>query len=108
MSKDVVKEVRRATRRRFTPEQKIRVVLEGLRGEISTAELCRRENISPTIYYKWSKAFLESGKNGLTRDTNRNATTDEVRHLREENKHLKSAVAESVLEVQKLKKSLGL
>ena len=71
-------------------------------------ELCRREGIYPSIYYKWSKTFLDAGKNGLTRDTQRSATDDEVRRLKEENEALKKAVAESVLKNQKLKKSLGL
>jgi transposase len=87
--RNVVNEIRRATRRKFSAEEKIRIVLEGLRGEISVSELCRRESISPTIYYRWSKAFLESGKNGLTRDTKRDATTDEVKRLKEENSTLK-------------------
>lgn len=108
MAKDVVKEIRRATRRKFTAEQKIQVVLEGLRGELSVAELCRREGIAPTMYYRWSKAFLDTGKNGLTRDTQRDATDDEVKRLREENEALKRGLAEAVLEVQRLKKSLGL
>ena len=108
MANDVVREIRRATRRKFSAEEKIRIVLEGLRGEIAVSELCRRESIQPTVYYRWSIAFLEAGKNGLTRDTRRDATTDEVRRLREENSHLKRAVAESVLETQRLKKTLGL
>jgi len=108
MAHDVVKEIRRATRRKFSAEEKIRIVLEGLRGEVPVTELCRRESIQPTVYYRWSKAFLEAGKNGLTRDTQRDATTDEVRRVKEENDQLKRAVAESALEVQRLKKSLGL
>ena len=108
MSKDVVKQIRRATRRKFSAEQKIQIVLEGLRGEIPVTELCRREGIQPSIYYVWSKAFLDAGKNGLTRDTQRDATTDEVKRLKQENEALKQAVGESVLEVQRLKKSLGL
>ena len=108
MAGDVVKQIRRATRRKFSADEKIRIVLEGLRGEISVTELCRREGISPTLYYRWSKAFLDAGKNGLLRDTSRSATTDEVRVLKQENDALKKAVAESVLEVQRLKKSLGL
>jgi transposase len=108
MATDVVKQIRRATRRKFSAVEKIRIVLEGLRGEIPVTELCRREQIQPTIYYRWSKAFLEAGKNGLMRDTQRNATTDEVRQLKDENVALKKAVAESVLEVQRLKKTLGL
>ena len=108
MATDVVKQIRRATRRKFSAVEKIRIVLEGLRGEIPVTELCRREQIQPTIYYRWSKAFLEAGKNGLMRDTQRDATTDEVRQLKDENVALKKAVAESVLEVQRLKKTLGL
>ena len=108
MAKDVVKEIRRATRRKFSAEEKIKIVLEGLRGEIAVTELCRREAIQPSIYYKWSKAFLDSGKNGLTRETQRDATSDEVKRLREENDQLKRAGAESALEVQRLKKTLGL
>ena len=108
MAKDVVKEIRRATRRQFSAEEKIRIVVEGLRGEISISELCRREGIAPTVYYRWSKAFLEAGKNGLTRDTNRDATSEEVRRLKEENEVLKRALAEAVLDVQRFKKSLGL
>jgi transposase len=105
---DVVKEIRGATRRKFTAEQKIRIVLEGLRGEIPIPELCRREGIAPNLYYRWSKAFLDAGKNGLTRDTQRDATADEVRRLKEENADLKKAVGESMLEIQRLKKSLGM
>jgi transposase len=108
MARDVVKEIRKAARRKFSPEQKIRIVLEGLRGQIPVTELCRREGIVPRLYYRWSKAFLDAGKNGLVRDTQRDATTDEVSRLKDENEALKKAVAESVLEVQRLKKSLGL
>ncbi len=68
MTTDVIQQIRRATRRRFSAEEKIRIVLEGLRGEIPVTELCRKEGIQPSIYYKWSKAFLDSGKNGLTRE----------------------------------------
>jgi transposase len=105
---DVVKQIRKATRRKFNAEDKIRIVLEGLRGEIPVTELCRREGIQPALYYRWSKAFLDAGKNGLVRDTQRDATTSEVHLLKEENEALKKAVAEAVLEVQRLKKSLGL
>ena len=108
MTTDIVKQIRKATRRRFTAEEKIRIVLEGLRGEIPITDLCRKEGIQSSIYYKWSKAFLDSGKNGLTQETRRNATSGEVRHLKEENEALKRAVAEMVLENQKLKKSMGL
>ena len=90
------------------PKRRSTIVLEGLRGEIPVTELCRKEGIQPSIYYKWSKAFLDSGKNGLTRETQRNATSGEVRRLQEENEALKKAVAETVVENQKLKKSLGL
>ena len=108
MARDVVAEIRRATRRKFRAEDKIRIVLEGLRGEIPVSHLCGREGISPALYYQWSKAFLEAGKNGLRVDTKRDATKGEVHRLREENEALKKAVAESVLDVQRLKKSLGM
>ena len=108
MSTNVVKQIRKATRRKFTAEEKIRVVLEGLRGEIPVSELSRKYGIQSSVYYKWSKAFLDAGKNGLTRDTHRDATTDEVRRLKEENASLKTAVAETILDNQRLKKSLGL
>ena len=108
MATNVVKQIRKATRRKFSAEEKIRIVLEGLRGEIPISELCRKHSIQSSVYYKWSKAFLDAGKNGLTRDTNRDATTDEVRRLKEENASLKTAVAEIILDNQRLKKSLGL
>ena len=108
MNKDIVKEIRKATRRQFHAEEKIRIVLEGLRGEIPVTDLCRRKGITPANYYRWSKSFLEGGKNALTKDTHRNATTSEVRTLREENEALKRGLAESVLDVQRLKKSLGM
>ena len=108
MAQDVVRQIRKATRRGFSAEEKIRIVLEGLRGEVSVTELCRREGIQPSIYYKWSKAFLDAGKNGLTRETQRDATVPEVKLLREENEALKRAVAEMGLENQRLKDSVGL
>ena len=108
MASDVVQQIRKVTRRKYTAEQKIKVVVEGLRGEIPVTELCRREGLSPAIYYQWSKAFLETGKNGLTKDTRRDATSDEVKTLKQENGELKKALAEAVLDVQRLKKSLGL
>jgi transposase len=108
MARDVVAEIRRATRRKFKAEDKIRIVLEGLRGEVSVSQLCRRESISPALYYQWSKAFLDAGKNGLTVDTRRDATKAEVERLREENEALKRALAETMLDVQRLKKSLGM
>jgi transposase len=108
MARNVVAQIRRATRRRFGADEKIRIVLEGLRGEISVSELCRREGIYPSIYYRWSKGFLEAGKNGLTLDTRRDATKVEVLRLKEENEALKRALAEGILEIQRLKKSLGM
>jgi transposase len=107
-SNDVVKQIQRATRRKFSADEKIRIVLEGLRGEIAISELCRREGIAASVYYKWSKAFLEAGKNGLTRDTLRDASSDEVKHLKSENDDLKKAVAELTLDVIRYKKSLGM
>ena len=107
-SKDVITQIRKATRRKFSAEDKIRIVLEGLRGEQSISEICRREGIAASIYYKWSKAFLDAGKNGLTRDTLRDAGSDEVKRLKEENNDLKKALAESLLDVIKYKKSLGM
>ena len=104
----VIKDIRRATRKQYSAEEKIRIVLEGLRGEISISELCRREGIAASIYYKWSKAFLEAGKNGLTKDTLRDATSDEVKRLKAENQQLKESLADSILETQRYKKSLGL
>ena len=107
-SKDVVRQIRKATRRRFSAEEKIRIVLEGLRGEHSISEICRRESIAASVYYKWSKAFLDAGKNGLTKETLRDASSDEVRRLKAENEDLKKALAESMLDVVKYKKSLGM
>ena len=101
-----VKEVRRNTRRKFSSEEKIRIVLDGLRGEMSIAELCRREGINSNLYYRWSKDFLEAGKRRLAGDTVREANTDEVVDLKRENKDLKQAVAELYLRNDWLKKSL--
>jgi transposase len=101
----VVKDIRRATRRHFTAEDKIRIVLEGLRGEDSIAELCRREGIVQNLYYRWSKEFLEAGKKRLAGDTARAATTDEVKELRREASALKEVVAELTLENRLLKKA---
>ncbi len=106
--KDVVKQVRKYTRRKFSPDEKIRIVLEGLRGDVPITDLCRREGIAAAAYYKWSKEFLEAGKNGLTRASLRNATTDEVKDLKDENSDLKRAVAELTLSIMKYKKSLGM
>jgi transposase len=108
MPKKIIKEIKNASRKRFSAEEKIRIVLEGLRGEITIAELCRKEAIYPANYYKWSKEFLEAGKNGLTLETKRSATSDEVKVLRKENDDLKRALGELMLEVTRLKKNLGL
>ena len=102
----VVRDIRRATRRHFSAEDKIRVVLEGLRGEDSIAELCRREGIVQNLYYRWSKEFLEAGKKRLAGDTAREATSDEVKDLRREASALKEVVADLTLENRLLKKSV--
>ena len=102
----VVRNIRRATRRRYSAEEKIRIVLEGLRGEESIAELCRREGISQNLYYRWSKEFLEAGKKRLAGDTRREATSGEVKALRQESSALKEAVADLTLENRLLKKSM--
>ena len=101
-----VRDIRRATRRPHSAEEKIRIVLEGLRGEDSIAELCRREGIAQSLYYKWSKEFLEAGKKRLAGDTAREATSDEVKALRAEARNLKEALAEQMLENRLLKKSV--
>ena len=105
-SERLVKGIRRATRRRFSAEEKIRIVLDGLRGEDSVAGLCRREGIAESMYYSWSKEFLEAGKRRLAGDTARSATTDEVKELRREATELKEVVAEQALELRLLKKSM--
>lgn len=102
----VVQNIRRATRKRYSAEEKIRIVLEGLRGEESIAELCRREGISQNLYYRWSKEFLEAGKKRLAGDTAREATSGEVKSLRRESGALKEVVAELMLENRLLKKSM--
>jgi transposase len=102
----VVQEIRRKTRRQFSAEEKIRIVLEGLRGEESIATLCRKEGLAPNLYYRWSKEFLEAGKKRLVGDTSREATSTEVTDLRKENLGLKQLVAETVLENRLLKKSV--
>ena len=102
----VLKDIRRATRKHYSAEDKIRIVLDGLRGEDSIAELCRREGIAQSMYYGWSKEFLEAGKRGLAGDTARAATTDEVKDLRQETTALKEVVAEQALEIRLLKKSM--
>ena len=101
-----IKDIRRATRKSYSAEEKIRIVLEGLRGEDSIAALCRREGIAESMYYTWSKEFLEAGKRRLAGDTARAATTDEVKALRRETRDLKEVVAEQTLELRLLKKSM--
>ena len=105
-AEQVIKEIRRATRRQFSAEEKIRIVLSGLRGEDSIAELCRREGIAQNLYYRWSKDFLEAGKKRLAGDTARAATSDEVKDLRREATALKEVVADLTLENRLLKKSV--
>lgn len=101
-----VKDIRRATRRHFSAEDKIRIVLDGLRGEDSIAELCRREGIAQSLYYTWSKEFMEAGKRRLAGDKARAATSDEVKDLRREASALKECVADLTLENRLLKKSM--
>ena len=105
-SERIVKDIRRATRKHHSAEEKIRIVLEGLRGEYSIAELCRREGIAESLYYSWSKEFLEAGKRRLAGDTARAATSIEVKDLRREARALKEVVAEQALELRLLKKSM--
>ena len=100
-----VREIRGQTRKRYGSEEKIRIVLEGLRGEYSISELCRREGIAQGLYYKWSKEFLEAGKKRLSGDTERQATSSEVRDLRREISDLKEALADVLLENRLLKKA---
>ena len=103
----VVREIKRKTRRKFNSKEKIRIVLEGLKGKESIAAICRREGIAPSLYYKWSKTFLQAGKRRLDGDTIREANSDEVRELRQENEQLKQLVAELSLKNRVLKKSLN-
>src|SRR5499425_3390335 len=105
-AEQVVREIRRATRRQFSAEEKIRIVLSGLRGEDSIVELCRREGIVQNLYYRWSKDFLEAGKKRLAGDTARAATSEEVKDLRREANALKEVAAELTLENRVLKKSM--
>ena len=103
-SERLVKNIRRVTRKQYSSEEKIRIVLDGLRGEFSIAELCRREGIAESLYYSWSKEFLEAGKHRLAGDTARAATSSEVTDLRREARQLKEVVAEQTLELRLLKK----
>jgi len=102
----LVRDIRRATRKQYSAEEKIRIVLDGLRGEASIAELCRREGIAESLYYSWSKEFLEAGKRRLSGDTARTATSSEVKDLRRQAQELKEVVAEQALELRLLKKSM--
>ena len=106
-AEDMIRDIRRATRRHFSAEEKIRIVLEGLRGEESVAELSRREGIATSMYYGWSKEFLEAGKKRLAGDMTRAATSDEVKALRREAQSLKEVVADLTLENRLLKKSMN-
>ncbi len=101
-----VREIRRNSRKKYSAEEKVRIVLEGLRGEVTIAELCRKEGIHPNMYYKWSKDFLEAGKQRLVGDTHREADSQEVNEMRSENEQLKALVAELSLKNRVLKKSL--
>ncbi len=103
----VVKQIRRMTRKKYSSEEKIRIILDGLRGEDSIAEICRREGVNPNMYYRWSKDFLEAGKKRLQGDTVREANTSEVTSLRGENSQLKELVADLSLKNSVLKKSLN-
>lgn len=105
-AEQTVKEIKRATRKHHAAEDKIRIVLEGLRGEYSIAELCRREGIAESLYYSWSKEFLEAGKRRLNGDTERAASTPEVKELRREVRDMKELVADLTLENRLLKKSM--
>jgi len=104
-TRNFVKRVRRITRRKYTPEEKIRIVLEGFRHEVPIRDLCRREGIKPNVYYAWLRDFMEAGKTRLARDTVRDATRAEVDGLRRENERLKQLVADLSLQVHVLKKT---
>ena len=105
-SEQMIRTIKRKTRRQYSAEEKIRIVLDGLRGEDSIAELCRREGLSESMYYKWSKEFMEAGKKRLAGDLVREASTDEVKDLRREARDLKECVADITLENRLLKKSM--
>jgi len=108
-SEKLIKDIRRRTRKKYSSEEKIRIVLEGLRGEESIAELCRREGLNQNVYYRWSKEFLEAGKQRLAGDIKREASSTEVTDLKKENDQLKRLVADIMLKNVVLKKSvLGL
>ncbi len=104
-TRSFVQQVRAVTRRKYTPEEKIRIVLEGFRREVAVNELCRREGIKPGAYYAWTKDFMEAGKERLTRDVARDATRQEIDELKRENGELKQLVADLSLDVYRLKKT---
>ena len=104
-TRSFVQQVRVAARRKYTPEEKVRIVLEGFRREVTINELCRREGIKPGAYYAWTKDFLEAGKERLTRDTVRDATRGEINDLKRENSELKHLVADLSLDVYRFKKT---
>jgi transposase len=105
-AEQVVRDIRRVVRRQYSAEEKVRIVIAGLRGEDSIAELCRKEGINQNLYYRWSKEFLEAGKKRLAGDTAREATSDEVKGLRTQAQQLKELLAEVLLENRLLKKSV--
>lgn len=107
-TENFIKEVRRKTRRTFTSEQKILIVMEAMRGELSIAEICRKYGIANTLFYKWNKEFMEAGRKRLNGDTDRQATSDEVVELRKENQRLKEMVADLMLKYDIVKKSLSM
>ena len=104
-TKTFIRQVRSSTRRKYAPEDKIRIVLEGFRRELTVSDLCRREGIKPGVFYAWTKEFMEAGKERLTRDTVRDATRQEIEHLKRENHDLKQLVADLSLEVHRFKKT---
>jgi transposase len=104
-TKGFIQQVRVAARRKYTPEEKIRIVLEGFRREVAVSDLCRREGIKPSAYYAWTKEFMEAGKERLTRDAVRDATRQEINEIKRENNELKSLVADLSLEAYRLKKT---
>ena len=104
-TKTFIRQVRTKTRREYAPEDKIRIVLEGFRREVTVSDLCRREGIKPGVFYAWTKEFMEAGKERLTRDTVRDATRQEIEHLKRENYDLKQLVADLSLEVHRFKKT---
>ena len=104
-TKTFIRQVRTKTRRKYAPEDKIRIVLEGFRRQVTVSDLCRREGIKPGVFYAWTKEFMEAGKERLTRDTVRDATRQEIEHLKRENYDLKQLVADLSLEVHRFKKT---